>query len=60
MLIPSVPELMFASNEKCQTVWVKHNSYGDTVEENNILALGDSAMCENQVELFYLMAVETS
>lgn len=50
---------MFASNEKCQTVWVKHNSYGDTVEEKNVLALGDSAMCENQVELFYLMAVET-
>lgn len=57
MLIPSVPESMFASNAKCQTVQVKHN-YGDTIEEKGVLALGDSAMCESQVELFDVTSVE--
>lgn len=47
----------FASSEKCQTVQVKHND-GNTMEEKDILALGDSAMYENQVELFYFMTVE--
>lgn len=59
MLIPSVPEAMFASNEKCQTEWsVTVKEKNDTVEEKNVLALGDSAMCENQVEFFYIMSVE--
>lgn len=47
----------FASNAKCQTVQVKHN-YGDTTEEKGVLALGDSAMCESQVELFSITCVE--
>mgnify|MGYP001852955554 CR=1 FL=1 len=39
--------------------WVKHNNYADTVEEKNVLALGDSAMCENQVEFFYITSFES-
>lgn len=29
-----------------------------TIEEKGVLALGDSAMCESQVELFYVTTIE--